>query len=260
MPVLIFGDVHGEAGALRNLLARAREVAGTEDIEVFSVGDLIDRGPDAKGVIQTCIDEGVKLVLGNHELWLHRWFSEGVFDALALNGIMGGVATFQSYDPYFAPSLGTPGPEVLAVLKGIPDAHRDYILSGLPYRVIEIGGTVYRLTHGGVPDGLGELLIKDIKDHDGVPDEATACDLLIPAVMEINPSAILWGGAKKGRVFQFPDGSVQVFGHTPWGKEADLSPERGYIALDTGCGTCPPRTLSGVLLTEDGDRRIVTSR
>lgn len=259
MPALIFGDVHGEAGALRNLLARARDLAGGDDLEVFSVGDLVDRGPDAKGVIQTCIDEGVKLVLGNHELWLHKWFTERVFDDFALSSVMGGLATFQSYDPDFT-YWGTPGPEVLAVLEGIPDSHRDFILSGEVSRVIEVGGTVYRLTHGGVPEAAGKEMFADIVAHDSVPDEAAACDLLIPTMMTISPATIVWGGAKKGRVFRFPDGSVQVFGHTPWGQMADLSPDRGYIALDTGCGTCPPRTLSGVLLFEDGTRRIVTAR
>ena len=40
---------------------------------------------------------------------------------------------------------------------------------------------------------------------------------------------------------------------------AEINTKGGYIALDTGCGTCPPYRLSGVLMTDDGDRQILSA-
>jgi hypothetical protein len=33
-----------------------------------------------------------------------------------------------------------------------------------------------------------------------------------------------------------------------------------YIALDTGSGTCPPNTLTAVVLHDDGTREFLTAR
>ena len=59
---LVIGDIHGCLSTLQALIAKAGPVD-----EIISVGDLIDRGPDSFGVIQYCIDNNIKVVLGNHE-------------------------------------------------------------------------------------------------------------------------------------------------------------------------------------------------
>src|SRR4051794_5501975 len=73
--VAVLGDVHGEVDCLRKLLARL-EVHGVDAI--FSLGDLLDRGPDSLGalhLVRTHLFLGrdgrrrpIELVLGNHEL------------------------------------------------------------------------------------------------------------------------------------------------------------------------------------------------
>lgn len=64
MRVIIYGDVHGcldEFKTLRHEL----EISG-EDREI-SVGDLLDRGEESNATLQYARENGIELVLGNHE-------------------------------------------------------------------------------------------------------------------------------------------------------------------------------------------------
>ena len=54
MTVAILGDVHGEARQLRALIDHVRRLHGT-GVEFYSLGDLIDRGSDSKGVLDICV-------------------------------------------------------------------------------------------------------------------------------------------------------------------------------------------------------------
>ena len=58
----VIGDVHGCARTLERLLDKI-----PDDRQIFSTGDLIDRGPDSRGVISLCIERGIQSVMGNHE-------------------------------------------------------------------------------------------------------------------------------------------------------------------------------------------------
>ncbi|ANP45983.1 metallophosphoesterase family protein [Candidatus Viadribacter manganicus] len=74
------GDVHGELEKLDNLLRYIREDArfnGDEHRIVF-LGDLIDRGPDSRGVVdrarKLCAADQAWAIKGNHEeLMLHAY-------------------------------------------------------------------------------------------------------------------------------------------------------------------------------------------
>jgi serine/threonine protein phosphatase 1 len=59
---LVIGDIHGCLSTLKALITKAGPVD-----EIISVGDLIDRGPDSLGVVKYCIDNNIKVCLGNHE-------------------------------------------------------------------------------------------------------------------------------------------------------------------------------------------------
>ena len=66
------GDVHGKRDLLEALLAAIRSDAGSRDLRIIFVGDIIDRGPESRQcvdlVIRTLADHpGSRLVLGNHE-------------------------------------------------------------------------------------------------------------------------------------------------------------------------------------------------
>jgi len=258
MNTLIFGDVHGEAKALADLLSYTREVIGPDaPLEIYSVGDLIDRGPDSKGVIDLCIQHGVRNLLGNHELWLHEWITTGKVDGrIPFSKAMGGVATLRSY--------GIDTDKIMSHLqlaeeldRVVPQEHREYIANGELWADVSHGDTTYFISHGGISEKVGNAIwttaLADLRNTVSDPNSATArhfAGAMYNALFSVAPEQILWAGAKKGKVYRLPEGCVQVFGHTPWGTSEYRKDH--YVALDTGCGTCPPHRLTGLLLREDG--------
>lgn len=238
----VFGDVHGDYTRLELLIAKVRALL--PGIALFSVGDLIDRGPSSKGVLEVCVREGVKGVLGNHELWFHQLASMGTFQHYALDRIMGGAATLRSYgvDPtdLDEEEIGS------ALSMAVPQSHKDFVL-GLPAHLkIVVAGQTYRLIHAGLKHfgNFGDLADK------GIPE-----DKLLAEVIHTKPEVLLWtapSGIKRdgdeSNLYRFRDGSIQIFGHVPLSMARDGG---HWIGLDTGCGTCPPYKLTGVLLSED---------
>jgi serine/threonine protein phosphatase 1 len=67
------GDIHGSLDKLKRLLARCDEHAGGRPGRFVFLGDYIDRGPDAAGVVrllrglQSSRGDGVVALSGNHE-------------------------------------------------------------------------------------------------------------------------------------------------------------------------------------------------
>ena len=278
MNTLIFGDVHGDAKALLALLSRTRGLIGPDaPLTIYSVGDLIDRGPDSKRVIDICIKYGVRNLLGNHELWLHVWVTTGkVNSKIPLSSAMGGEQTLRAYgiDPNQKAARFDGGHELLHVSskwlaqeldRVVPQEHREYIANGELWADVIHGDTTYFLSHGGISQEAGNAIWNDpavANLRNSVPNPNPATDrqftgMVYDALFKAAPQQIVWVGAKRGKVFRFPDGCVQVFGHTPWRGGAEIADH--YVALDSGCGTCPPFRLSGLLLREDGEREIVTS-
>src|SRR6476661_5000158 len=101
MSVTFIGDVHGWSDRLERLLIKV------EPPLVF-MGDLIDRGPDAPGVIarvrSLCVKGDAYCLLGNHEYGLLRGLGSPLLgladDALRFAGWrerFGGAALMKSY-------------------------------------------------------------------------------------------------------------------------------------------------------------------
>jgi diadenosine tetraphosphatase ApaH/serine/threonine PP2A family protein phosphatase len=69
---IVIGDIHGCFEELQDLLRAVK--AGPED-RLISVGDLICKGPDSRGVLEWALSApNLECVLGNHELrFLHYW-------------------------------------------------------------------------------------------------------------------------------------------------------------------------------------------
>ena len=63
--MLLIGDVHGCYNTLRALLAKVPEHHKKHGIVIC--GDIVDRGPKTKQVIQYCIDNKITVIRGNHE-------------------------------------------------------------------------------------------------------------------------------------------------------------------------------------------------
>ena len=58
----VIGDIHGCINTLNKLLTLI-----PKNSNIYSVGDLIDKGNNPAKVVQTCIEKNIKVIKGNHE-------------------------------------------------------------------------------------------------------------------------------------------------------------------------------------------------
>lgn len=162
--IYAIGDIHGHLDQLKAahaLIAADRARAGGAAARVVHVGDLVDRGPDARGVIQFLIDgiargEDWIVLCGNHDRCFAEFLScdfdssEGIQSAFFwLSAGMGGRATLASY------GLERDVPEDTASLfvqarSLVPDSHREF-LAALPFWHRE-DGMIF--VHAGIRPGI----------------------------------------------------------------------------------------------------------
>jgi serine/threonine protein phosphatase 1 len=158
------GDVHGRLEALaeaHRLIAADRLRKGDRTAPVVHLGDLVDRGPDCRGVLDFLI-AGILagqpwLVLkGNHD----RMFAGFLDDPAArdpglrpiyswLHPVIGGAATLASYG--VANAADRPLPSVHAdAVAAVPAEHRAF-LAGLPLWYLH-GPALF--VHAGIRPGV----------------------------------------------------------------------------------------------------------
>jgi serine/threonine protein phosphatase 1 len=140
MPSRLFaiGDIHGCSIALRTLIDA---IAPNPDDTIVALGDVIDCGPDSKGVLDQLITLSSRchlaVLLGNHEeMLLNALDSRSEFNYWFK---LGGEQPLRSYS-----SALRPGPEV------IPNEHVRFIRSFHPY--LEI--TDFIFVHAGYDPDL----------------------------------------------------------------------------------------------------------
>ncbi|MBB6486304.1 metallophosphoesterase [Rhizobium lusitanum] len=162
--IYAIGDIHGH---LDHLLAMQVAIDADRALHpiaravIVYLGDLIDRGPHSRSVIervaaqQNEADERTCVVClsGNHDAWLNEFLTDATI--LPLWGRKGGLETLASYG--FSPEevlRGMANPAAaevvrLALIARMPQQHRDFI-AGLPLSY-QLGG--YFFAHAGVnPD------------------------------------------------------------------------------------------------------------
>ena len=158
-PIYAIPDIHGQRAMLEDALALIDADGGTAARVVF-IGDLVDRGPDSRGVIDTLLVGLAQVrdwivLRGNHDDYVTRFLDDG--DAYASKGHpdlpwfaprLGGDATLASY------GVVTEGREVAEILvdarAAIPRVHRDFI-AGLPFCHEENG---FLFVHVGIRPGV----------------------------------------------------------------------------------------------------------
>ena len=176
--MIVIGDVHGCFNTLMALVAQFP--VGSK---LCFLGDLIDRGPDSKKVVDFVKNSGHLCVLGNHEDMALQAEND---DYAAENWLMnGGTTAVESYG----------GP--------VTDEHKAWFVS-LPFT---LEYERYVLSHSNAVPAWGKVDAKTFT---------------------------IWN---RDLAEVFPDGRVNIFGHTP----VDLPIVRpGQIMLDTGCvfGRC----------------------
>ncbi|MBY0512799.1 MAG: serine/threonine protein phosphatase, partial [Gemmataceae bacterium] len=125
MRVLAIGDVHGCLMPLNDLLAAVKP---TPDDLLITLGDVVDRGPDSKGVLDRMIRlraSGVNLVClrGNHEIMMVE-ARKGGSSELRMWQSVGGLQTLGSYGtaPGRAGTLKDVPADQKELVKGLLDA------------------------------------------------------------------------------------------------------------------------------------------
>lgn len=206
--VYAIGDVHGRDDLLESLLADIfadHERRPPARLRVILLGDLIDRGPASRAVVErvrtlTASDSRVTCLAGNHEE-VFLTALDGDAEALGLFLRIGGDTTLSSYgitsEIYEADSDAA----LIEIMRArVPREHVEF-LAGLTDR-IEIGD--YLCVHAGV--------------RPGVP-------------LDAQQSADLRWIRQPFLDHRGDFGKFIIHGHTPMG-EADVQPNR--IGIDTG--------------------------
>lgn len=65
--IAVIADIHGNLEALRSIL---EDIKVQEINEIICLGDTIGIGPNSKECIDLLIENNIKLVLGEHEIYL----------------------------------------------------------------------------------------------------------------------------------------------------------------------------------------------
>lgn len=218
-PVAVIGDIHGDAALLARLLA-----ALPADMPIFCMGDVGDRGPDTRGVVDQLVARGARGVRGNHEEWLLQWLSGGGLDPFALHPGMGGAATLASY--------GVSPRTAAAEVDRVPAAHQDWFFD-LPLVLdLHVCGVPYWLIHAGVPS------------TEALPRGLALSDV-VPWLVRHRPETLLW--SKNDPEEMLPVDRTVIMGHLRLPHPVDTG---AVLAIDTGAGTQRVARLTAVVLPE----------
>jgi serine/threonine protein phosphatase 1 len=222
--VYAIGDVHGRFDLLQDLIARIEAdnaTRGPADVYAVLLGDLIDRGPQSREIIDYFLAGAPDFakwhfIMGNHEEMLLKLIDEPDPALMPQFLRFGGRETFESYG---APQriLDTPDlytPDSLPYY--VPEAHRAFM------RQMEGGILVgdYFFTHAGIRPGVP---LNQQESHD-----------------------LRW--IRKGFIDNDADhGMIVIHGHTVF-DDVEVRPNR--IGIDTGAYKSGRLTALGLEGTE----------
>lgn len=167
--VYAIGDVHGRNDLLLQLLEKIIQDDGERDkarSEIIFLGDLVDRGPDSAGVIDTVMQlksklGNVRFLMGNHEE-VYLAAATGDEKSVRFFNRIGGRETILSYDISKEEYNELDIPQLASRITTLfPRKHVDFI-SGFEDQII-IGD--YAFVHAGIRPGvpLAEQRKKDLR-------------------------------------------------------------------------------------------------
>jgi len=167
--VYAIGDVHGRNDLLQQLIEKIMDddaARGKAESEIIFLGDLIDRGPDSAGVLETAMQlkqqfGSVRFLMGNHEEVFLQAASGDEKAARFFNRI-GGKETILSYEISMQEYMQLDSAALAERLPNlIPAQHIDFVKSFEDQ--IVIGD--YAFVHAGIRPGLSldEQKPKDLR-------------------------------------------------------------------------------------------------
>jgi len=168
--IYAIGDIHGRADLLDALLAKIDTdniARGPCKTRLIFLGDLIDRGPDSKAVVERVMDvkthyPETRILLGNHEEVFLQALSSNSAGALRYALRIGADATIQSYGITGKDYVSASIEELLELsLAKVPESHLEFMAA---FEDLVIVGD-YAFVHAGVrPDlPLDRQKISDLR-------------------------------------------------------------------------------------------------
>ena len=167
--VYAIGDVHGRNDLLQQLLERIIKDDGQRgDVqsEIIFLGDLVDRGPDSAGVLDTAMQlkaefGNVRFLMGNHEE-VYLAAVTGDEKSVRFFNRIGGRETILSYEISMKEYIELDIPQLAECIPTLfPRKHIDFV-AGFEDQII-VGD--YAFVHAGIRPGipLSEQKNKDLR-------------------------------------------------------------------------------------------------
>lgn len=182
------------AGQYKALIALTKKMPAGEFV---SLGDMVDRGPDSKRVVEWFMKNG-KAILGNHEHMMLDFCRRGRYYDSGVWGWNGGDQTLLSYDP----------DQMKTALEVVPEEHLKWI-EGLPLHMV-VDGCL--LSHSFIQPGM-------------TLEESTKFGRNI---WDVGESRIIWNRREPVRR---PEYRLQICGHnSQWGLRR-FADEQGEYAV-----------------------------
>jgi len=197
--IAVIGDIHGCFHTLKNLLVQIREKYPV--LEIYSVGDLVDRGNFSYEVIEFVKSEGIKFTPGNHDYMMYYFIKYPTHEIGRPWTHNGYEPTLLSYNNHFDKL----------------NEHLDFIISKQLYYDLED----CFISHAGISRAMKSLLPDDYQK------DLSKMNKTIQA--NINSEAgILWT-----RDALLNIGKLQVVGHTIK-REVTFTEKSNVVYIDTG--------------------------
>lgn len=164
-PVAVIGDVHGQEQELRRIIRKLEHAPDIHNRWIVFIGDLVDRGPNSKGVLDLYCDlasqhDKVTWICGNHELAMAA--SLGLLQTPDYLDWESNWLQAYSVEPTFRSWGVTPG-DIPALREALSEDHAA-LLGNLPWRVEH---PQYLFVHAGLdPDLPFDMQVQILRKPD----------------------------------------------------------------------------------------------
>ncbi len=209
--VAVIGDIHGCFFTLVELVETVRK--NYPGIEIYSVGDLVDRGKNSYETVEFIINEKIKFTPGNHDYMFAHFFKKPTTVFARSWVFNGSEPTLISYE-----------------------AHEEAVFRHI--EEIEAAPLFYNLedcflSHAGVSNYYKSILPADFRND---------LNILKPYIEQDYPEdhGVMWN-----RLKLLDLGKLQIVGHT---KQKDVRYDKKANALYIDTGAYAGRMLSAVIV------------
>jgi len=216
--VIILTDIHGNFNTMMALLDKIPQEE--KDKGIVICGDLVDRGPRSRQIVQWCIDNNIQVVKGNHEVMMvddamkeaSYYKKNYTFDYFGSGGawvVNGGFETLESY------------------IDTDEDGRKDINILALHEHIMWMDKLPLYIEFRNIKNEDGRYLVIS---HSNITNQWKDRDSQDKNRLKYFENAVLWGRPHK--IKDVPE-IFNVIGHTPQQNGPRI--RKTYANIDTGC-------------------------